>query len=192
MNDVEAALRSLVAALERSSTRFALVGGLAVSIRTEPRLTRDVDVAVAVADDEEAERVVRGLRSDGLIPAATLEHAATGRLASVRLERAGSGIVADLLFASSGIEVEIVHAAEVLEVLPGLNVGVAQPGHLVALKLLSRAVDRPQDEADLRALLFGASNADIDFAREAVAMIETRGYSRGRELSRDLRELIGR
>ncbi|MBA3393554.1 MAG: hypothetical protein H0T89_12975 [Deltaproteobacteria bacterium] len=37
---------------------IALIGGLAVSARTEPRFTRDIDVAVAVADDESAEAIV--------------------------------------------------------------------------------------------------------------------------------------
>lgn len=37
--------------LTLAEARFALVGGLAVSARAEPRLTRDIDLAVA-ADDE--------------------------------------------------------------------------------------------------------------------------------------------
>jgi hypothetical protein len=32
-----------------------LVGGLAVSVRTEPRFTRDVDLVVAISDDHAAE-----------------------------------------------------------------------------------------------------------------------------------------
>lgn len=42
----------------------------------------------------------------------------------------------DLLFASSGIEHEIVAAADPLEVLPDLTVPVARTGHLIALKPL--------------------------------------------------------
>ena len=56
MTDLEAALRRAVAAL--ATRRFALVGGLAVGVRGEPRMTRDVDLAVAVADDAGAEDVV--------------------------------------------------------------------------------------------------------------------------------------
>jgi hypothetical protein len=37
---------------------FALVGGLAVSIRTEPRFTRDADLAVALANDAEVEALI--------------------------------------------------------------------------------------------------------------------------------------
>jgi hypothetical protein len=56
------------------------------------------------------------------------------------------GPVIDLLFASSGIESEVVGDAEPLELLPGLRIGVARTGHLTALKVLARDdVNRPQD-----------------------------------------------
>jgi hypothetical protein len=51
MNQVERALREIVAVLETLGHPYALVGGLAVSARAEPRTTRDVDVAIGVADD---------------------------------------------------------------------------------------------------------------------------------------------
>jgi hypothetical protein len=41
-------------------------------------------------------------------------------------------MIVDLLFASSGVEAEVVGAAENLEVLPGLWVPVARAGHLLA------------------------------------------------------------
>ena len=54
--------------------------------------------------------------------------------------------VIDLLFASSGIEPEVVADAESIELLPNLTMGVARTGHLIALKVLSRDdVSRPQD-----------------------------------------------
>jgi hypothetical protein len=62
---LESALRQLISDLRRDGVSFALVGGLAVSVRTEPRLTRDADVAVSVADDTEAEAVVYRLVERG-------------------------------------------------------------------------------------------------------------------------------
>ena len=47
MSRVEKVLRDLSDAFTTQRQRFALVGGLAVSARAEPRFTRDVDVAVA-------------------------------------------------------------------------------------------------------------------------------------------------
>jgi hypothetical protein len=41
-------LKSISSALTDDGTSFALVGGLAVSTRAEPRVTRDIDLAVAV------------------------------------------------------------------------------------------------------------------------------------------------
>jgi len=49
------------------------VGGLAVSVRLEPRFTRDADVAVAVASDAEAEAVTGWLVAAGCQVTATAE-----------------------------------------------------------------------------------------------------------------------
>jgi hypothetical protein len=52
---LESALRRIVLELNELHVSFALVGGLAVSIRAEPRFTRDADLAVALTNDAEAE-----------------------------------------------------------------------------------------------------------------------------------------
>jgi hypothetical protein len=55
MNSLERSLHAMVDHLRRLDRRFALVGGLAVSARAEPRMTRDADLAVVVNDDHDAE-----------------------------------------------------------------------------------------------------------------------------------------
>ncbi|MGH3545323.1 MAG: nucleotidyl transferase AbiEii/AbiGii toxin family protein [Mycobacteriales bacterium] len=194
MNGVETALRQAVADLHSIGAPWALVGGLAVSVRTEPRFTADVDVAVGVADDTTAEACVLSLRSAGYQLTATVEQEAVGRLATVRLTAPNSGIdgvIVDVLFASSGIEPEIVDTAEPLEILPGLIVPVARTGYLLALKVLSRDdQSRPQDAVDLRALLEVASIDDHDVAGTAVALITQRGFHRGRNLHGELSALL--
>lgn len=169
-----------------------MVGGFAVSARAEPRFTRDVDIAVMVDGDRAAELLVRSLMTDGYVVFSSVEHD-NGRLATVRLSRTTSDVevVVDLLFASSGIEPEIAQAAEALEITPGLVVPVATIGHLIAIKVLARDdATRPQDLADLRALVRSADPADLSDAREAVALIETRGYNRDRDLQKALDELV--
>lgn len=195
MTSLESVLRTVSTDLADSGVAFALVGGLAVSVRTEPRFTRDADLAVALADDAEAEALVNRLQSRGYRVATVLEQAAVGRLSTVRLQRStdAQAPVVDLLFASSGIEPEIVAHADQIEILPSLRIGVARTGHLIALKLLSRDdVDRPQDLVDLRALLRSASPAEMDRARESIALIAERGYDRGRDLAEDLAGLLVR
>lgn len=104
MNQLEAALRHAANDLTQLGTGWALVGGFAVSARTEPRFTRDVDMAVAVDDDVAAEAIVRSFLGAGYGLLATIEQQ-SGRLATVRLAspQGGDGeVVVDLLFASSG------------------------------------------------------------------------------------------
>lgn len=95
---------------------------------------------MAVTGDAEAETLIRRLRADGYEVTALVEQEAVGRLATARLALASDpeGPVMDLLFASSGIEQEVVAAAELIELLPGLRVKVAGVAHLIALKVLSR------------------------------------------------------
>ena len=194
MNPVIATLRAGMDLLARSGHGAALVGGLAVSARAEPRFTRDVDLAVAVVNDAQAEALVGEFRGHGYQVVALVEQEATKRLATVRLGPPGvmsEGVVLDLLFASSGIEPEVTKEAEPIELVEGLTVPVARLGHLVALKLLSRDDrQRPQDLADLRMLLTRATPTDLTLAREALATITQRGFHRGRELLADLEALL--
>jgi predicted nucleotidyltransferase len=187
---LESVLRRVAGDLERAGCRWALLGGLAVSVRIEPRFTRDIDLAVAVESDRAAEGVVRALQGHGYRVQTLIEQEAVARLATIRLIPPGedeAGVVVDVLFASSGIEPEIAAGADPLEVLPGLVVPVARRGHLVALKLLARDDrTRPQDRVDLVALLRNAAPADLTEARAAAALIRARGFHRGRDLSAGL------
>jgi hypothetical protein len=190
MNFVHQALRAVARDLASRDERWALVGGFAVSARAEPRFTRDI--AVAVSDDAAAEALTSSLMADGYRFLASVEQDATGRLATVRLASARTGhkVVVDLLFASSGIEPEIVAAAELLDVMPGVTVPVAQVGHLIAVKVLARDDEtRPQDLADLHALLEVATPGDLVLAREAIDLITRRGFHRDRDLVTALGEL---
>jgi DNA-binding TFAR19-related protein (PDSD5 family) len=171
-----------------------LVGGLAVSARTEPRFTRDADLAVAVASDAEAEALIHRLQAVEYDVEAIVEQDAVGRLATVRLAHPSQlqAPVVDLQFASSGIEREVVAEAELIELLPTLTIGVARTGHLIALKVLSRDdISRPQDLVDLRALLRVASALELSRAREALTLIVARGYHRGRDLAFEMKQLVG-
>jgi hypothetical protein len=79
------ALRQAANLLTEHQRSWALVGALAVSARTEPRFTRDIDIAVAVADDRDAEALVRDFQANGYVPFSILEQEAVGRLATTRL-----------------------------------------------------------------------------------------------------------
>jgi len=191
VNLLEAALRRIASDLQRHHRRWALVGGFAVSARAEPRFTRDIDAAVMVENDADAEGLVRALIADGYELLAAVEQDETGRLATVRLSSPPGGeVVVDLLFASSGIEPEIARSAEPTEIVPGLTLPIATTGHLIALKLLARDdQSRPQDLTDLRALRAVATPEDLAAAERAARLISSRGFNRGRDLTAALKEV---
>lgn len=193
MTEIQEVFKQAVTDLDALGARWAVIGGLAVASRSTPRFTADVDFAISVADDGEAESLVHRMQIRGYAVGMMLEQDYVDRLSTVRLTRpvAGSSqVFIDLLFASSGIEDQIVARADRLEIWPGIVVPVAKAGHLVALKLLSRDERRLQDQLDLQALFAVAKPADIDDAREAVGLITKRGFNRERDLLRDLDNLV--
>lgn len=193
MSELASALASLLGRLAHHEARFAVVGGLAVSARTQPRFTRDADVCVATAGDRESESLVRSLQADGYRVVALVEQETTGRLATVRLaarEDIDAGVLLDLLFASSGIETEVVDAADRMELFEGIDAPIATVPSLIALKVLSRDdTTRPQDRVDLVELLAIADSHEITEAGRLLGLIEERGFARGRDLAASLETL---
>lgn len=193
MTPLGAALRRISGTLSRESVPFALVGGLAVSVRTEPRFTRDIDLAVAVDSDAAAETLVHRLVREGWGVRAVAEHEAVDRLATVRLDAPAdvdTAAVVDLLFASSGIEQELVRDAEMLEVLPDVTVPVAPVAGLIVLKVLAAAPTRPQDVVDLAALVGVATSEDIEAAHHLAELVTARGFHRDRDLVAELQNRL--
>jgi hypothetical protein len=194
VNKLQRSFVRVVHDLDRTGHATAVVGGLAVSARTEARFTRDVDLAVAVSGDTDTEMLVRQLIASGYGVVAMIEQEATGRFATARLVPPGSdpdAVVVDLLFATAGIEPEIVAQATDLEIWPGTLGRVARVGHLIALKLLSRDPRRrPQDQVDLVALIAAADADELALAFEGARLIEARGFARERRLVEDLQRLL--
>ncbi len=177
MTSLRSTLEQVARELNSREAAWAVIGGLAVSARlgsarlgsarlgsarlgsarlgsarSEPQFTHDVDVSVAVKS--EAEALVLALTQRGYKVLATVEQEATKRRVTIRLGAPGETlVVVDLLFASSGIEREVVVSANLIEILAGMVMPVATVSHLIALKVLSSSPQRPRDFEDLRALI---------------------------------------
>lgn len=186
--------RRIVDDLQGLETSFALVGGLAISLRATPRATADIDFAVAVESDRDAEVLTRAIHARGYVPLQVLENQVTGHLATVRFGTRRSGDEqprVDVLFDASGIEREVVRGATRMT-LHGRNVPVASLPHLIALKVLSQGDTRPQDRADLLGLLAVATKSDLQIACAALDRIAARGCARGKDLQAELATLLSR
>jgi Nucleotidyl transferase AbiEii toxin, Type IV TA system len=178
---LQKALIRLDTDLRALGLKWALVGGFAVMLRVESRSTRDLDIVLAVTGDRQIDEAVRGLRMRGYQdhPTKPMLERKDGRLFAMRLVspalEAGDDTMAivDVLTGCSGVEPEIVAAAEIQEAMPRVFIPVARAGHLVALKVLAA---RPQDLEDVRVLLRGMGDADLKLARGSLVLIERRGF----------------
>ncbi len=188
---LQAVLSQATAVLEAAEVDFCLVGGLAVGNRAALRFTRDVDLAIATADDRESEAITRVFLSSRYGFLATVKQDDTDRFATLRLRPpAPNGWndeeevipILDILFASSGIERETVAAATPVLVGPDLLVKTAAIPHLIAMKLLSVRDGRPQDRPDLIALIQAATEKDLQEVEKLLELIAERGATRGRDL----------
>ena len=90
-----------------------------------------------------------------------------------------------------GIEPEVVANAVELDIGAGAPVRGARPVHLVSLKLLAHdPVKRPQDGVDLQALRAVLDPTEVALARTACALIQARGFHRGRDMVQLLERLL--
>jgi endonuclease V-like protein UPF0215 family len=68
MTDLEEVLKRAAADLNAVGAKWTIIGGLAVATRAALRFTQDVDFAVSVADDAEAEDIVHRMSVRGSFP----------------------------------------------------------------------------------------------------------------------------
>ena len=177
--------------LTNLGVRFAVVGGIAVSFQAIERLTKDLDLAVAVEDDSVAQVIVHEFSQLGYLIDDVFEHEVTRRMATVRMISPGENpMYVDFLFATSGIENEIVDTSEEGHLFSNINARVARVPSLIALKVLSARESRMRDIVDLQSLFEVASPQDIAEARQLLDLITERGYNRSKDLQKDLNGYI--
>jgi predicted nucleotidyltransferase len=171
--------------LQRLGIRFAIVGGIATSIRGEVRFTRDVDIAIAVQNDSELDTLVLELRDAGYEVAGLAQQKDVDRTATVGLV-SPSGLLVHLLAATCGIETEIAARAEPVRFSDDTPVPVACTEELMAMKILSMTEKRLQDRIDAGNLLAMNPDMDLGRVRANLQLITERGYARDQDLAAKL------
>lgn len=144
---------------ESRGIQFALIGGLAVSLRGQPRMTVDVDLLI-LADVDQALGLVRELASTPFEPLfAGVEEVVT-RSFILPLRHRITGIRVDVAIGMSGFEQKAVgHASPVT--IGDVRMPVVVIEDLLVMKALA---GRPQDEQDIRGLIAAQGDA-IDWPR---------------------------
>jgi hypothetical protein len=125
----------------------AIIGGLAVAIWGEPRLTRDIDLKVALQRDQ-ATRLVSLLTPD-YVPLSTEPEQTLRRMGILFIQDA-VGVRLDLLLADTPFDTQVIQRARQVEVQPELDLIVCTPEDLILYKMIST---RPRDRDDVHGVV---------------------------------------
>jgi len=138
----------------------AIIGGVAASLLARPRVTKDVDLVVALPDDELPRFLALG-KHYGITPrtADAVDFAKVSRVLLLRHEP--SGIEIDLSLASLPFEREVIERA-VERTIRGVAFRVATAEDLIVMKAIAL---RPRDVADIEALLDTHPHLDLERVR---------------------------
>lgn len=140
--------------LTRNQVRHALVGGLAVALRGQPRATIDVDMILAM-DVDDALALVHRLPASPFLPlfADIDEVVQVSLLLPVR--HRDTGIKVDLAIGLSGFERQAIERAQLCDVA-STKIPVATAEDLIIMKSLAA---RPRDQQDLAGLVVAQANS---------------------------------
>lgn len=156
-------LKDLLAWWRKTRTRGFIIGGLAVSLRADPRVTRDVD-AVIVLDKKRWHAFLEKGTEFHFYPRIPepLDFAERNRIFLLHHER--SKIDLDLSVAGVSFEIEALQRAKKVRI-GRLQVPVATAEDLIVLKAVAR---RHIDWADIEKLLAYGEDLDIAYIRKQV------------------------
>jgi hypothetical protein len=159
------AVDALASWWEEEGIRAAVIGGLAVSLISTPRVTKDID-ALAVVPDHEWEALLDGAQRHGFEPRLSdaVEFARQSRV--LLLRHGATHVDLDLALGALPFEDEAVQRAVRFQV--GNSVlPLASPEDLIIMKILAH---RPRDLEDVRAILATHPNPDVERLRYWVSL----------------------
>ena len=164
----EEILARLAAALGRHDIPFMVIGGQAVLLYGEPRLTRDIDVTLGVGTD----RLDSVLALLGEIPLRSLPpdlKAFVDRTMVLPALHEASGVRVDLVFSFTPFERGAIARARTIP-LGGQQVRFASPEDVIILKIFA---GRPRDLEDVATIVRNQPELDREYIRRWLEEFDT-------------------
>ena len=127
---------------------FAVIGGIAVAIRGEPRFTADIDVVVGI-DRDAAVELLRSVARSAFEPLFPGAEDVVRDAFLLPLRHRVTQIKVDIAVGATGFEQQVIRRAPT-ESLGGLSVRVATSEDLLLMKALA---GRPRDAEDARGIV---------------------------------------
>ena len=136
-----AEFKEFIKYLNKNRVRYLLIGGWAVGIHSNPRLTIDIDFLIGV-DDKNIEKIVSALADFGIKGVA----AAFFKIEDNTFRIGRSPLKIDILNKALGIDFEKCYHRKKIVRLDGINVKIISKSDLIKSKL---AANRKKDLADV-------------------------------------------
>jgi len=150
-------LQRTAQALSNAGIPFAIMGGQAVLLYGEPRLTKDVDVSLGLTPDD-LDRVLKAAVDAGWQVLTEDPKAFVSETFVLPVSDRESGIRIDLIFSFTPFEREAIEHA-VMHAIGGVPVPFVRPEDLLIHKIFA---GRPRDLEDARTILQKQSGLDMD------------------------------
>lgn len=141
--------------LNRWNSGGLIIGGVAVSLLGQPRLTADVD-AIALASLDDLPRLIDLAQQEGLEPRLPDAEAFARRSRVLLLRHSASGIAVDVSLGMLPFETEAVERGQLVQA-GRLAIRLPTPEDLIILKAVAH---RPKDLLDIQAVIRRYPNLD--------------------------------
>jgi hypothetical protein len=156
-------LKDVCARLERAGVEYMLTGSMAMNYYAQPRMTRDIDLVVAVESDQ-ASHLAAAFEPDYYVPRGQLSQNILDR-GMFNLLHLGSVVKVDMVVRKDETYRLCEFSRRRLVSLPGFDVWIAAKEDLILSKLVwARDSDSELQLRDVRNLL--SSGADLAYIRD--------------------------
>lgn len=140
---------------------YAIIGGVAVQVWGDPRLTRDVDLTAAVPLDQPSQVFIQQVLER--FPARLEDALDFARRNRVILVTASNGCPVDISMGLPGYEDEVMRRSVEVELEPGKAVRFCSAEDLIVHKAIA---GRPQDVRDIEGIIYRQRDRlDADYIR---------------------------
>ena len=144
MSELDEALAILAAWLDRQGIPYMVIGGFAVTIWGEPRVTRDLDVTVSVAADRLPSTIDLILSEFTPLVADPVRFVTETRVMPMIVH----SVPVDMIFAALPYEDVAIARAQSVKLASG-TVRICSPEDLILHKIISQ---RPRDREDIEGI----------------------------------------
>ncbi len=150
MNPFVYQLRQLAKFLKETGVDYAVLGGIAVSVYSEPRMTQDIDLNI-IMDIKDLPEFLKKSRDYGFLPIPADIHKFVEETGVIPMKFSKSGVIGkfDFIIAQNPIEFAGIKRASFKKIYD-VNVKLVTAEDLLLHKLLS---ERPRDHEDAKGIL---------------------------------------